>query len=57
MLVNKYSGSKKPVSKSLTGFCGDGGSRTRVQTSSNSAFYKLSFLLIVGNRQGENRPT
>ena len=37
--------------------CGDGGSRTRVQTSSNNAFYALSFQLVVGKRQGENDPT
>lgn len=38
-------------------FRGDGGSRTRVQTDSNNAFYKLSFLLVFGVWQGENRPT
>lgn len=37
--------------------CGDGGSRTRVQTSSTNAFYALSFQLIVGMLPGENGPT
>ena len=38
-------------------FSGDGGSRTRVQTSSTNAFYALSFQLVFGRVPGENDPT
>jgi len=56
--VYEFLKSKKSPEAFTSGlFRGDGGSRTRVQTDSNNAFYKLSFQLIVGNRQGENHPT
>jgi len=38
-------------------FCGVGGSRTRVQTSSQNAFYMLSFYLIVGKQPEKSSPT
>jgi len=38
-------------------FCGAAGSRTRVQTSSKTAFYMLSFQLIVGKVPAKSHPT
>jgi len=38
-------------------FCGAGGIRTLVQTSSQKAFYMLSLLLIVGKLAGKRHPT
>ncbi len=38
-------------------FCGAGGSRTRVQTYAQYAFYMFISALIVGNRPGQNEPT
>lgn len=51
----------EPKSKSVLriqdAFCGAEGSRTPVQTSLQQAFYMLSFLLLVGKQQEENKPT
>lgn len=47
---------KRPKCKSGS-FSGADGSRTRVQTSSKTAFYMLSFLLFVGFMPVKNQPT
>ena len=41
----------------IMNFCGAAGSRTRVQTSSKTAFYMLSFQLIVGEVPAKSHPT
>ena len=53
---------KRPVNlliyRSFVSFeSGAAGSRTLVQTSSKTAFYMLSFLLIVGFMPVKNQPT